>query len=1064
MSSSSPNTQTQTRVSPRTRNSANNNNTTGSDDSYSPEYNEKHPNFPFSTLHVPPPEWELYDIPDKTHLRNRALDLATFKKLVRHHTWGFDVVIGDRKTKDRLLQVLKRIVYNQEASLRPTWHEFVSRNCDAGPRLLRQSYDALRISRRFPDGVPGQPLRWGGVLPKDTRATSQGQGTSARGPGTGSGISGIASQGYVMNSMQPPYMMNTNGNGMYGASPYMSTLNAPPNPTFMYDQHHVANPILPTLSNPHPPTPMSVCPPTPPLLNSQLPSTNPPLRLAVTGEIPHFTPSSTGTLYPTHGRGPVSLSAPCDPISCTILAGILLRLNPPPTFPNQPSQLSSIESAFFTTLNIPWSALPDAASSARLDEFRTLCREYVDAVYKASNPLAAINGETRFIPLSPYNVWSICANSVPGVQTRFLEGARGCVCQSQTRNSAQSQNLGPVDMKLVNKPYITTDALDGCGRAVDLDTSIRRYFAFERGIKCTKCGRDNALALTRKFEHVPQILAIRPDPRVGFERHGSEVIDVEYVRTTDKVHRARYRWVGGMYPIDSGTQTPVQQQQLAQNGQRVGYKIFWADRDSTPGAMDTGALRVYDATQLSGTIVGNVRIPVFGLGERVPAKWWAGCVAKESSPMLFYEKFEDTGTAAAWGLDLGQGPIGTELQPLNTPLEADIRRGTSSQSVSLAPSQHPDGLGGIQNAGSIDIDPNVQFSPGPLHWSSSGHVDFKADISDSNMRSSIYSDALDNIFSHPGQLASSSTPVTQDNNGSDGGNVVTWVSHSESQPNSSTGATTGSKFSDDSRMFMALDPNFDMGVNMGIETTDSDSLHFASGGSTGVTSTYSALPEVTSSSGALPATTATAKPGPSIATATASTGALVVDPQLTMPDAKSTEENTNTTATIPASTTISEDMNWVFDFPGATNSNNTHPNPTSANRDSITATPTPTAPTPTLPLAPTYNAFDASLDAYNNSLSSEASSPDAKQPPTTAQTNTTPLVPSAFSSTPAHTSTTGTNTPGPGPGPGPGAGAGTERNYLPPTALTLARKRSLTMNTNSGNLVDGAREKRMKML
>lgn len=970
------------------------------DPSYTPEYNEKHPNFPFTRLHPPPPEWELYDIPDKTHLRNRALDLGTFKKLVRHHTWGFDVVIGDRKTKDRLLQVLKRVVYNQEASLRPTWHEFVSRQCDSGPRLLRRSYEALRISRRFPDGVQGQPLRWGGEMPKDGLEV---QGTSGdRSAGLGIGMNPSINAGLSAPiQIQQPYLEDGlyNSPGINGGmvSPFASTIATTPAP-LMYDrQHHLGSPGPSQM-----PTPMSVCRATPPSLNTPLPSIQRPsghksiqrLRLAVSGEIPHFTPSPAGHLFPTYGRGPVSLTS--DAVSCAIVAGLLLNLNSPSLTPN--TQLSTVESAFLASLSIPWSSLADTQSSTRVDELRNLCKEYVAAVNKAANPLAAINGTKTHIPLTNANVWKICANSLSQVRISYREGARGCACQGQAN--------GKNGTKTVSGPYITTDARDGCGRDMDLDSSIRQFFAYERGVKCAKCGGDNAMVVNRQFESVPLKLVVRPDTRVSFQRHGADVVEVEYVGLAEKMQRAKFRWVGGIYPVQS-TQQQTQ----------VSYRVFWTYR--TPGGVDTGALRMYDAAQLSGTIVGGVHLA--RTGERVPARWWTRSAG--AGPLLFYEKIEDTGVsagAALWSQTamVGNNSSNQTQRQAYTPLQ-------EIQNQNFSAGHSPRSMArDTPHFNNMNMD--LQLSPVACPWSSSPpQIEYKTDIT--NLSGGTAPDAYENMLSAPAQLEhairdDTSRPGTWSNDNNNN-NCIGWVPHSEPQRCASTTAgstnATANGFACDSAMFMDMDMNMDMNIDAADLGLDG-SLDFDT--TDHIRSTYPPLPDITSSTPLATATTTVGEMTAITTTAPNTNPRTTSSPATTSVDARicdNVQTGSGTSTGVNTSTCIStpNDINWAFTMANATDR---QPGSTASGDRSTTATTTATA--ADLQAGIEYNAFDASLDAFSNSFLPDAL--DTSIPPMSMRDG--------------------------------------ETVALPPNSLTLSRKRSVAgtgTDTGAGHVA----EKRVKM-
>ncbi|KAL1957560.1 hypothetical protein VTO42DRAFT_5787 [Malbranchea cinnamomea] len=1031
---------------------------TSIDDDYSPEYNEKYPNFPLDRLQVPPPEWELYDIPDKTHLRNRALDLATFKKLVRHHTWGFDVVIGERKTKDRLLQVLKRIVYNQEPHLRPTWHEFVSRKCDAGPRLLKRSYNALRISRRFPDGVPGQPLRWGGNGSGSQSQQCQ-QGQLARQQPRGGGFGMPMLPGELQSVFTPPVSVGSVPNrgvvpqipcslwgkglpGTCAGSPGIDAASVTPDlpstmmPAYIYDQE--PPPAKSPAAGPGPTrilTPVQICMPTPPQAHATMPAVqssptsrsrtgyNPltatrgqisHLRLSISGDIPRFTFDPNGSYFPYRGRGPASKGL-SDAIDCAIVVGRLLNLSTTAST----IDISGVEQAYLDALSVNWDVLSDNQSAERAQEFRNCVGEYMNASGKDFlSPLGTINVNSSPSPLTPANVWKLCTRSLSLAQLRYLESVQGCSCQCGTSTRMKKST------RAVSTPYITTDALD----AGDLDSSISRFFAYERMTICQHCGAADSVIVRRRFEQLPLHLVIRPDPRVCFASHSADRIELDYMDThTGAVWKAGYRWLGGIYPVPADQiQNPQPQRHYPspsssslgryyQQSQQTAFKVLWTD--AARGEVDTGALRVYDAGQVSGAIVGGVQLnqlnPNQGRGERVPAKWWAQAGV---TPLLFYEKVDVELSAPA---DVASGVFGSPPSDSQGPpqIQASASRGTISKARSnVMPARtqmtaSPSRVGSelpkrVRPCESREISRQLpQHGPGPQlvntaqaspspapvpaasssPWSSSplrAEVDFKPGSGTRTQQESSSSgrELDDGILSAQSQTGNADrAPSTADKTSSFsslGSGIVGMRQESVTAGVATASEARGrqaqrqSLRTTPSPTFMAMDMDIALGL---IPTT------------LGLGLDSIPLGHPTTSSAPPPDQAKTEGAGAGVAAGQVSSEATIPAPHGQHPLSSPAFPSPPPATAVPGS-----DLNWALDLLGATQ---TFHVPTNAECSGSIAGAGSGAGSGTLDLGLEYNAFDVSFDLLNNSANATTTNPATGTPSTATVLLPSPSVP-----------------------------------------------------------------------
>ncbi|QVM05929.1 hypothetical protein D8B26_000636 [Coccidioides posadasii str. Silveira] len=634
------------------------------------EVNENYPDFDYNRLQCPPEEWELYDIPDKTHLRNRALDLDTFKKLVKHHTWGFHVVIGERRTKERLLQVLKRIIFNQAPNLRPSWHDFISRNCDAGPRLLRRSYNALQISRNYPNGLPGASI----YLPP---LPTQHQPQMGMLPSIPSGpLVHMPNQFVPMRA--PNYPVLAHGGSNIPPSRQMEFIPAPisdqnqglepanlrqfypqtyttPQPlahTFMTPSQSANQPHqpVPSIAQSSPSrnqtmsaaswrsmrepvsvlsTPMAhevievieraimgfayrqlqrhpdSLPVTRPaqslvastgahltLSTSRSYSTVSHARAVVVGDMAGLRFDPNGCWYPYRGRGPVS-SQDTTAVDCAIVVGRLLDAGSTvadrESDINWTSHLSGLENAFLNALNVNWDVLSDTDSVIRREEFRGILLNWFS---------------DKGLSIIPANVWGACTESFKQFHTRYTEQLYPCPCQQATTSSVVQT------VTLLAPDFHENDAT-----GVELADLLTRTFQCQQRFQCPQCGTMGANRIERRFNELPWRLAVRPDQRTLLQSHSLRNMTFNYIDGNGSQQQATYRWLGGIYCVLVGRE--------------YHFRVYWNDHER--GEAETGNIRVYDGTQLSGAIIGGLRASG---SQRVPHTWWVG----GTPPVIFYEK------------------------------------------------------------------------------------------------------------------------------------------------------------------------------------------------------------------------------------------------------------------------------------------------------------------------------------------------------------------------------------------------------------------------------------------
>ncbi|EEP78170.1 predicted protein [Uncinocarpus reesii 1704] len=633
------------------------------------EVNENYPDFDYNCLQPPPEEWELYDIPDKTHLRNRALDLRTFKKLVKHHTWGIYVVIGERRTKERLLQVLKRIIFNQSPNLRPTWHEFISRNCDAGPRLLRRSYNALQISRNYPNGIPGESIY---LQPSATHHQPQLMIPHGLQPGafTHGPIGLLRQPGYPAfshggpNIPQPRQMEFHSGpipdqNRMFEHG--HSRILLRPNSDIQQSSVHNLLPHNPNTSPPYRPV-SSIAQSTPSRnqtassasarsvteqRSKQLPSRSSEVFEAVERTIMSFpyrklhrhrdAPPSTEPVRNLVATSNVHLALNTSRTESTISHIQAIITGKIPIFSFDPDGVrypyhgrgpvsrhdtSAVDCAIVvgklldagTTIadrgdEVDWAYRLTALENAFIDASNVnwdILSEAESANQRDQFQEVVANCfSDKGLSMIPSNVWAACTESFSQFHVRYNEHLYPCPCQRVAPTSSADQTVN----------LIAPDFQEGDMAGVGVAELFYRFFQCPQRFNCTKCGSSDTNYVEKRFSQLPWRLAVRPDQRTVLQSHSLQNITFEYTSHDGSQHQATYRWLGGIYCVLIG--------------QEYHFRVYW--NDNGRGEADDGALRFYDGTQLSGAIIGGLHATG---SERIPPTWWVG----GAPPVLFYEK------------------------------------------------------------------------------------------------------------------------------------------------------------------------------------------------------------------------------------------------------------------------------------------------------------------------------------------------------------------------------------------------------------------------------------------
>ncbi|KAK2734543.1 hypothetical protein FQN57_001648 [Myotisia sp. PD_48] len=609
-----------------------------SDESLGAETNEFYEDFDYELLRPAPEEWELYDIPDKTHLRNRAFDLRSFKILLRHHSWGFKITIGARKTKERILQVLKTIIYNHDPKLRPSWHDFVSRECDAGPRLLRDTYSCVRISRLHPRGVSGEPLeREKGDIPEALRESIFPPPRDCWSPNSSVPLNHLSTSATAMttltkssifgfNSYSPPQLednqqadsrhqshrqpnlypsveMLDTGNYLSSAQ---SNLNSSTSQILTTNLGSLVTEAL--IRYEYSRFQKDTCPkeqsqPLIPyfraadnLLTIRGLSTLSHVQLQLYNDMANFIFSDIGQLYPFRGRGPMSINDISDAIDCVIVIGRLLGLGSTKyDLKNElwANSLSKPQRGFLE-------AIAECDGNIHSDEMMIQAKSKFHVLLHDDTRTQGINFATN-----PTAIWTHCASVFDQFRIRLKDQRSSCVCEESEPKEFECF------LSLIRPIF-----RDGDDLGVKVEDLVTRFFQNVTFYPCSRCGRPNSVKVERKFACVPFQLAIQPHTASIVQNRTPDILNVPYTNEAGEKSIVFYRLLGGIFRTLLAT-TPH-------------FRVCWTDRDGV-GPQDSRK-RFYDASQACGVIAGGMELA--SPNELAPSSWWP----EGRPPLLFYER------------------------------------------------------------------------------------------------------------------------------------------------------------------------------------------------------------------------------------------------------------------------------------------------------------------------------------------------------------------------------------------------------------------------------------------
>lgn len=650
--------------------------------------------FDTGLLDPPPDDFQMFGAPDAERERDRALNVENYQKIVKHHTWGLRYTIQGRKTKGKFFALLKKIVFNQQPHLRATdWRSFILCECDAGPGLLELRYNAPQISRWNPGGatagtaaVPSLVTTSHMFAPnpprqRQTQATSRasnqhrhmqynpqppqtpatgnlfnpsptsnqlspypGEFQAANQPDTDS------SNGMPNSQLGPTNLVSADPGSSNPPIPCLPEINMSLDTTLFGDQEDQPEgqlegqpewqpedqqedqpivfdkdqlPIVETLEREilrytyrglerHPLAfPIGARP----LLTATSPEdfSNSPAAFPGVLGVKLIRDSlglksrldPEGSLYSYRGRGPIS-SKNSSSVDCAIVAGKLLDAGS--TIVDRgndekwAASLSPVEQAFIEATTLNWDAFSENFSVESRNDFWKLLNGGLNN-HEAPGPRRPFRfGEC----LPPATLWDVCTNSFQQFRVSYEKTWAICPCNNNGPNPET-----PYVVQSISPFYHENDRL-----GVRMQVLFDRFFGQPEPRTCGLCGT-NRDVLSKSFDELPMRLVVKLDQRVLPRHHTSNDIYFNYYdrQNGNKQTIASYRWLGGVY--------------RAPGCETARYAVFWTD--DKRGEPVTGQLCMYDGTQNSGVIVGN--IPPAD-EERIPSEWWAN----GSPPLLFYER------------------------------------------------------------------------------------------------------------------------------------------------------------------------------------------------------------------------------------------------------------------------------------------------------------------------------------------------------------------------------------------------------------------------------------------
>lgn len=302
--------------------------------------------------------------------------------------------------------------------------------------------------------------------------------------------------------------------------------------------------------------------------------------------------SQNGFEFPYRGRGPVGTTQSCY-VDCVIMVGKLLDAGCTvgDRKEGRNGRFTDIERAFIEITNMNWDAFDEKVSGELRDSFhRLLCTTYPQLMIGHLCP--------------PWSAWSVCTKHFEQFRFYYTTEKTRCLCKGGSIKSSEKHGC-----------FIGNYLADEDSRGVKVSTLVERSWPARKAYTCKDCGAgdsEGGPSISKRITRLPLRLVVIPICGTKLLNH-TDNVEFKYLNADGKVCKATYRWLGGIYF----------------HGEHA--RVWWTD--AARGEMDLGDVRLYDGTQVSGTMFGG--IPASDINERVDPSWAHNA---ECPPMLFYEQ------------------------------------------------------------------------------------------------------------------------------------------------------------------------------------------------------------------------------------------------------------------------------------------------------------------------------------------------------------------------------------------------------------------------------------------
>lgn len=298
-----------------------------------------------------------------------------------------------------------------------------------------------------------------------------------------------------------------------------------------------------------------------------------------------------GHQFPYRGRGPVGTVQTCF-LDCVIMMGKLLDAGctVADRKEDRSSRFDDVERAFIEITNMNWDVFDDKVSAELRDTFhRLLSKTYPQMMIGHLCP--------------PWSAWSVSTKHFEQFRYYYTTEKTRCICKGGTIKTSEKHG------NCVGNYFSQEDA-----NGVKVSELVERSWPARTHYICKTCGAgegNGGPSISKRITRLPLRLVVLPVMGTKLVSH-TDPLEFTYLDGYGKPCKALYRWLGGIYF----------------HGEHS--RVWWTDAER--GELDLGDVRMYDGTQVSGTMFGG--IPPTDVSERVSLAWVQG----DCPPMLVYEQ------------------------------------------------------------------------------------------------------------------------------------------------------------------------------------------------------------------------------------------------------------------------------------------------------------------------------------------------------------------------------------------------------------------------------------------